>query len=60
MNQMAAISDYEAKHRDKTVKGDYVEIQINYDDDKATSAPAEETKTATKGKRKKVKNKFFS
>ncbi len=29
----AAIEDFDKKFYDKTVKGDYVEIEINYDDE---------------------------
>jgi len=32
MDKMRAISDYNSKHHDKTVKGDYREIEIKYDD----------------------------
>jgi len=32
MAKDAAIRDYNSKHHDKTVKGDYREIEIKYDD----------------------------
>lgn len=48
MGEYAAIADYEAKHRDKTVKGDYVELQIKFDDVVPTSTAVK--KTTSKGK----------
>lgn len=32
-NAQEAINDYESKFRDKTVKGDYIVVDISYDDD---------------------------
>ncbi|KRW99806.1 WGR domain [Pseudocohnilembus persalinus] len=50
-DQNKAIQAYEKKHGDKTVKGNYIEIDINYGDDDEQDdgkAEAEETKTDTK------------
>ena len=33
MGEASAISDYERKFQEKTVKGDYTEIQIKYDEE---------------------------
>lgn len=54
MPKDAAIREYTSKHHDKTVKGDYREIEIKYDDEKEEKKPA-----ATGGKPKKeVKSKM--
>jgi hypothetical protein len=44
MNKDLAIREYNEKHRDKTVKGNYVELEINYDDGAGDAKPKDEGK----------------
>lgn len=39
MGEAQAIAQFEKKKRDKTQKGDYTEVEINYGDDEGGDAP---------------------
>jgi poly [ADP-ribose] polymerase len=44
MPKDTAIRDYNEKHRDKTVKGGYIEIEIKYDDGDGDAKPNDDSK----------------
>lgn len=53
MPKDAAIRDYSSKHHEKTVKGDYREIEIKYDDEEEEKKPTKAT-----GPKKEIKSKM--
>lgn len=61
---MQAIADYEHKHRDKTVKGNYIELEINFDAEeepkKKESATKKGADAAILKKQKSMKSKLDS
>jgi hypothetical protein len=42
MGKDAALNEFNKKFREKTVAGDYIEIEIKYDDNEAEEKKAEE------------------